>query len=425
MTAEIAERVHLPRSGMSRDDVREALERAHATDVWSPQTFAPGVNYMGGDDVTQVAKDAYMAYFSTNALYTKWFPSLGRFEQEIVGMTASLLHGEQAVGSVTSGGSESILLGVKSARDRGLARHPNITAPEMVVPESAHPAFWKASHYFGIKIVRTPLRRGTWDVDLDAYRAAVTDNTVLMVGSAPSLTLGLVDSIPEMAAIAAERDASFLVDSCVGGYFLPFAERLGVPIRPYDFRVPGVTHMTADLHKYGYAAKGASVLLSRDQEVYSHQVFSFGPPDRPEGWYVTHTLAGTRPGGAIAAAWAVLHYLGEDGYLRLAQLTLDYVKRLRAGIEAIPGLAVLGDPPTPLFQFTSTSPDLDIFAIADGLTERGWLVWRDNVPVNSIRFLQSPGHAPYVDAYLRDLAEVSEHVRAGRIRPGAMEGRYT
>jgi sphinganine-1-phosphate aldolase len=423
MSVHAVQSITFPAAGRSLSELRTELTDASQGDAHWKERLAAGVSYPAGDDVLEVALEAYTRFFSGNALYPGLFPSLERFEREVVGMTADLLHGQQALGNITSGGSESIMLGVKSARDRARVRRPDVTRPEMVVPDSAHPAFTKAAQYFGLQIVRTPLRRDSWEVDLDAYRAAVNDNTVLLVGSAPSLILGMIDPIPEMAAIAAERDINFHVDACVGGYFLPFVEQLGQPITPFDFRVPGVTTISADLHKFGYAAKGASMILSRDPEIYQYQPFDFGPPERPAGWYHTPTMAGTRPGGVIAAAWAVLNYLGRDGYLRLVGQTMRYIRQFQADINATPGLEVLGRPAMTVFAYASRT--LDIFAVADGLEQRGWLVWRESVPFQAIRFMQSPGHEPYVAAYVRDLREVVQAVERGELRSRGGQARYT
>ncbi len=423
MAVSATEQLAFPTAGLSADELRTELAEASQGDARWKERLAAGVSYPAGDDVLEVALEAYTRFFTGNALYSGLFPSLDRFEREVVAMTADLMHAERPFGNITSGGSESILLAVKSARDRARVRRPEVTQPEMVLPESAHPAFWKAAHYFGLTIVPTPLHGDTWQVDLDAYRAAVNDNTVLLVGSAPSLILGMVDPIPEMAAIAAERDLNFHVDSCVGGYFLPFVEQLGYPLTRFDFRVPGVTSISADLHKFGYAAKGASMILSRDEEIYQYQPFDFGPPRRPAGWYHTPTMAGTRPGGVIAAAWAVLKYLGRDGYLRLVGQTMRYIRQFQADINATPGLEVLGQPAMTVFVYTSRT--LDIFAIADGLEDRGWLVSRDSVPFPGIRFMQSPGHEPFVAAYVRDLREVVKAVERGEQRSRGRGANYT
>ena len=283
----------LNEQGVPADELREAMREMATEDKQWKERLAAGVSYPAGDDVLEVAQQAYIDFFSVNALYPTIFPSTDRFEREVIEMTAGLLHGDDAVGAISSGGTESNLLGVKSARDRARALRPEVTAPQIVAPASAHPSFQKAADYFGLELVSTPLTPDGL-VDVPAYHAAVTDNTVLMVGSAPSTVLGMVDPIPEMAAPAEQRGISFHVDACVGGYFLPFTEKLGYEVIPWDFRVPGVTTISADLHKFGYTAKGASAILSRDSDIFQYQVFDYGPPERPQGYYVTPTIAGSR-----------------------------------------------------------------------------------------------------------------------------------
>jgi glutamate/tyrosine decarboxylase-like PLP-dependent enzyme len=233
----------------------------------------------------------------------------------------------------------------------------------------------------------------------------------------------MVDPIEELAAIAAERDIGFHVDSCVGGFFLPFVERAGQPVPTFDFRVPGVTTISADLHKFGYAAKGASVIMSRDRDVFDHQPFRFGGGARPDDWYVTPSMTGTRPGGAIAAAWAVMTYLGEAGYLDRTRRTLAYLRRWWDAIEAIDGLEVMGEPVMSVFAVTSSS--LDMFAIGQGMEERGWIVFADSQPVPALRYMQSPGHEPFVDRYVADLREVADEVRRGERTSVEGRARYT
>ena len=412
----------LRKEGTPERELHDIMQEAAAGDMQWKERLASGVSYPAGDDVLRVAQEAYLQFFSANALYSGIFPSVARFEKEVIEMTAGLLHGEDATGAISSGGTESILLGVQSARDRARVEHPHISAPEMVVPESAHPSFWKAAGYFGLKIVATPLTEDGL-VAVPAYLQAINDNTILLVGSAPSTLLGMIDPIPEMAAPAAERNISFHVDACVGGFFMPFVEKLGYPVTAWNFRVPGVTTISADLHKFGYAAKGASGIMSRNEDIYRYQVFDFGPPERPQGYYVTPTMAGTRPGGAIAAAWAVMNYLGEEGYLRLVGQTMTYMKRFQDGINAIEGLVVLGEPAMSLFAYTSRT--LDIFAIATGMEDRGWMVSKDSHPFGAIHFMQSPGHEPYVDAYLKDLEDVVELVASGEITARGAEATYT
>ena len=416
------ERVSLPPDGTAADEVRRLMEAAAENDLDWLTRMAVGTNYPAGDDVLQVAKDAYLRFFSTNGLLPGTFPSLARFEREVVDYAAGLLHGPDAVGSITSGGSESILMGVKSARDRARHIHPEITEPEMVVPVSAHPAFTKGGDYFGLRRIEVPLG-ADHQIDVAQYRAAIGPNTVLLVASAPSLTLGMVDPIEELAPLAAERDIGFHVDSCVGGFFLPFVERLGDPIPRFDFRVPGVTTISADLHKFGYTAKGASLIMSRDRGVFDHQPFFYGGGTRPDDWYVTPSMTGTRPGGAIAAAWAVMTYLGEAGYLERTQRTMDYLRRWWAAIESIDGLRIMGKPAMSVFAVASDT--LDMFAIGKGMEARGWIVYTDSEPVPSLRFMQSPGHEPYVDAYMADLRDVAELARSGELTTTKGRARYT
>jgi glutamate/tyrosine decarboxylase-like PLP-dependent enzyme len=422
VTTPIDGRVSLPSDGTDRDGLRRLMEAAAVDDADWLRRMAVGTNYPAGEDVLEVAKEAYLRFFSTNGLLPDLFPSLARFEREVIDYAAGLFHGPDAVGSITSGGSESILMGVKSARDRARRLHPETASPEMVVPESAHPAFTKAAHYFGLRLVLVPFGPDH-QIDKDAYRAAIGTNTVLLVASAPSLTLGMVDPIEELAPLAAERNIGFHVDSCIGGFFLPFAERLGYPVPRFDFRVPGVTTISADLHKFGYTAKGASVVMSRDREIFDNQLFRFGGPVRPDDWYVTPSMTGTRPGGAIAAAWAVMTYLGEQGYLDRADRTMRYLRRWWDAIEAIDGLEVMGQPHMSVFAVTSKT--LDIYAIGEGMEERGWIVFADSHPVPALRYMQSPGHEPFVDAYTSDLREVAELVREGRLTSEGGRARYT
>jgi glutamate/tyrosine decarboxylase-like PLP-dependent enzyme len=232
----------------------------------------------------------------------------------------------------------------------------------------------------------------------------------------------MIDPIDEMASIAYEREISFHVDACVGGYFLPFKEKLGHDVRLWDFRVPGVTTISADLHKFGYTAKGASAIISRDPDIYQYQIFDFGPPNRPSGYYQTPTIAGSRPGGAVAAAWAVMNYLGEEGYMRLVDKTMCYIRKFQERINSIEGLFVMGEPDMSVFAYSSKT--LDIYAVATGMEDKGWMVSKDSIPVKAIHFMQSPGHEPFVADYLNDLEEVVELVAQGKITPKGPSANY-
>lgn len=407
----------LPATGRTRDEIRGLLEEARQSDVRWRDGRAWSLVYFARDDVLEVAKEAYTAFFSENGLGRVAFPSMQRFETEVVSMAAGLLHGERAVGNITSGGSESILMAVKTARDRARAEQPRVTIPTVVLPVTAHPAFEKAARYFGLRSIRTPVG-ADYRADVSAMRAAITDDTVLVVGSAPPWPHGVIDPISEIAAMAVERGISCHVDSCLGGFFLPFMRKLGYPVPDFDFAVPGVTSMSADLHKYGYTAKGASLVLYRDADIHKHQTFVY---DWPGGQYLSPTMAGTRPGGALAAAWAVLQYLGEEGYLALVEQSMTATRALIDGINAIDGLHVLGEPSMSVFAYGSDT--LDIYAVGDGLTELSWYVNRQSTPP-SIHLKVDPAQAAVVAAYLADLARVVKRVTTEKITSKGAPVRY-
>jgi glutamate/tyrosine decarboxylase-like PLP-dependent enzyme len=362
--------------------------------------------YPAGEDVDSLLREANLLYLYENALNPFRFPSLRSMEVDVVAMTAQLLHGgDSAAGAMTSGGTESIIMAAKTARDRA-RQERGVTRPQMVVPYSAHPAFAKACSYLGIEQIPVPLGNDQ-RADVDAAADLVTDQTVLIAGSAPCYPFGVIDPIEDLAAIAAERDINFHTDSCLGGFVLPFFEKLGVAVPPFDFRVPGVTTISADVHKYGYCTKGASVIAHRTQRsLHEYQLFKYS--DWPGGGYASFAMAGARPAAPIAAAWAVLHYLGEEGYLRLAQVLLDTTQRLREGIAAIPGLQIIGNPEMTLFAF-GADPDhaLDIFAVGDAMDERGWCLDRQQDP-DALHLMVSPEHARVVDAFLADLREATK-----------------
>jgi glutamate/tyrosine decarboxylase-like PLP-dependent enzyme len=362
--------------------------------------------YFAGEQVTEVLKNAYTAFFSENALNPSAFPSLKRLEAEVIAMTTGLLGGDgAAVGNMTSGGTESLLMAVKTARDWGRVHKPEVTAPEMILPATAHPAFHKAGHYFSVKPVLTPVKED-FTADVAAVRAAVTDNTILVVGSAPSYPHGVVDPIPALAQVAQEREVLFHTDACIGGFMLPFVRQLGYPVPDFDLSVPGVTSLSVDLHKYAYAAKGASVILYRDADLRRHQFCVY--TDWPGGIYASPTMTGTRPGGPIAAAWAVMQYLGNEGYLSIADTVMQTVIELKEGISATPGVKVLGDPVMSILALGSD--ELDVFEIGDELTVRGWYLDRQQFPP-SLHMTVTHAHAPVADRFLQDLQEAVAAVK--------------
>jgi glutamate/tyrosine decarboxylase-like PLP-dependent enzyme len=350
--------------------------------------------YFAGEDVAKVIRDAYASAIYTNGLGPGAFRSLRKFESEVVGFAADLLGLPSAVGNMTSGGTESILMAIKTARDFGSAEM-GITEPEMVLPVTAHPAFYKAAEYLGVKVVLTP------------------------VTSAPNYPYGTIDPIEEIGAIAQERGVPCHVDACLGGYFLPFMERNGETVPPWDFRVPGVSSISADNHKYGYAARGASTVLYRDANYRRHQYFAY--TDWPGGLYGSPTMTGSRPGGAIAAAWAVMTYLGEEGYRRLAATTMETARKIREGINEIDGLTVQGNPDMSVFSFTGDG--IDINAVGDALDRQGWHPDRQHLPA-SLHVMVTPAHAEIAPAFLEALRSATEQVRSGEITASKRAAMY-
>ena len=394
----------LPATGKPREELEKELRAQSARDVDWKHGKIWSLVYYAGDDVAELLGDTFASFLHTNGLGPTAFRSLKKFEAEVVAMTADLLGEPEAAGNMTCGGTESILMAVKAARDWAREERPQVKTPEMVLPITAHPAFDKAAHYLGLRTVHVPVGDDL-RVDVEQARAAVTDDTVLIVGSAPCYPYGVVDPIPELAALAQERDICCHVDACVGGFFLPFLRRLGEPVPPFDFAVPGVTSISADLHKYGYSVRGTSTITYRDPKLRRYQFFSRA--DWPGGLYGSPTMTGSRPGAAIAASWALLNYLGEDGYLRLVRTTIETTRDLIQGINAIPGLVVRGKPDMSVFAFGSDS--LDSYALCDAMANRGWDLERLQRPPN-LHLVVTPAHTEAAGPFLADLAEAAREV---------------
>ena len=301
-------------------------------------------------------------------------------------------------------------MAVKSARDRFSSRHPDVEAPEMILAVTGHPAFEKAAHYFRLKPIHIPVAMD-FRANIDAMKQAISPRTAIIIGSAPSYPHGVVDPIAEMAQIALEEEILFHVDACVGGFMLPFMRRLGYPVPDFDFRVPGVTSISADLHKYGYAIKGASLILYRNPEIRRHQLFAY--VDWPGGIYASPTFTGTRPAGPIAASWALMKFLGEEGYVRIADQVMRATRAIHDGIEAIEGIEVLGEPDMSLMAIGSDS--LDVYQIGDEMTAMGWHLDRQQFPP-SLHMTVNHAHLGTVDIFLGDLARAVEKVRKPSIR---------
>ncbi|MBK9070876.1 MAG: aspartate aminotransferase family protein [Myxococcales bacterium] len=400
----------LPLTGRPHDELLGELKALGAADVNWRDGRVFSLVYHAGDAHSAFLKQAHNLFFSENALNPMAFASLRRMESDVVRMAANLFHGDDnVVGTMTSGGTESLLLAVKAARERARKHSPWIRRPEMVVPTTAHVAFDKAGYYFGVRVRRVAVDGTDFRADVRAMTRAINARTILLVASAPQYAHGVVDPIAELSDVALAHKLPLHVDACVGGFILPFLERLGHAVPRWDFRVPGVTSISADLHKYGYTAKGASTLLFRDMSYLRHQFFV--SVDNPSGVYASPGVAGTRGGGAIAAAWAGLQAMGEEGYLRHAKLALDAATALRRGLGEIAGIALCGAPHATIVTWRSTDPALDLFAVADQLQAKGWYVDRQQHPT-SIHLTVTSNHAAIVEDYLRDAREAVAHVRA-------------
>jgi len=408
-----------PKTGKSWDIVKaELIERGGSDAKWRDGKTAVYV-FNAGEDIAQVQHEAYCAYMSENGLGPLAFPSLAQMEQEVIGMALSILHGpEGATGAMTSGGTDSITMAVKTARDYARASKGHTGKANIVLPQSAHPAFDKAAMLMDIEVRRLPIKQdGSYEADPAAMSEACDAQTVMMVGSAPNFPHGIIDPIAQLGEVAEAKGVWLHTDACVGGYFAPFARMNGVPVPAFDFDVPAVHSISADLHKYGYCAKGASTVLFRSKELYEHMPFETsnwnGAPMK------TPTLAGTRPGGAISAAWAVMNVLGEEGYRAKQGLVCDTRERAEAGFKQL-GFEILGNPMLGLVAFRH--PEHDSFQLYSEMYRKGWFT-SITVDPPSLHLMLSPKHADVIDDYIRDLGEAVETVAAGK-QGKTVEARY-
>ncbi len=402
-------RLRLPEKGMNKDELLAKLQSFKSNDAdWHAGKMF-GLIYYAGEDVEEIAREAYALYMFENALSPFAFPSLLKMENEFISMVSSLFGGgEDTVGSMTSGGTESILMAVKAARDWAKITHPQIKTPEIVAPITIHPAWNKAADYLGLKIILTPVNED-WRANIRAMAEAINENTIMLGASAVSYPHGMVDPIAEIGKLAEKKNLWFHVDACLGGFILPFLKRSGCEIPPYDFSVPGVKSISVDIHKYGYISKGASTILYRTKDLREFQFFVY--TDWPGGIYATPCLSGARPGGAIAAAWAILHYLGEEGFKKLAVKAREATIKFIQGINQIPELYVLGNPPATVFAFGSEK--LNVYKLAEKLKEKKWHIDAQHLPP-SLHITISPFHERVVEEFLKDLQEAVAEVRQNK-----------
>ena len=396
----------LPQTGADWSEIKARMADYAGGDVrWREGKTAVYV-FNAGPEIEQVQKEAYLAFMSENGLGPMAFPSLKRMEAEVVDFGLELFHApDGAAGTITSGGTDSITMAMKAARDFA-RKDKGVTGPlNIVLPRSAHPAFDKAAAVMEIEVRRTPLAELL--ADPKAISAATDGSTIMIVGSAPCFPYGLIDPIGALSDLAVARDLWLHVDACVGGYIAPFVRMNGADIPPFDFELPGVRSISADLHKYGYCAKGASTVFFRSAALQAFMIFDM--KDWPGGRMVTPTLAGTRPGGAISAAWAVMNFLGVDGYRAKQGLVTTTRERIEDGVRAL-GFTVLGAPQLGIVAFSH--PEANNLAVWSKLRERGWFTSMTTEPMG-LHLMLSPFHADVADTYLTDLAWALNEARAG------------
>ena len=411
----------IPDTGREYDVVLREMEamREQEESQWK-DGFVSGAVYHGDQKHIDFLNKVYAINSQANPLHADVWPSATKFEAEIVAMTANMLggDGQNVCGTLSSGGTESILLAMKSYRDWGREKK-GITKPEMIVPVTAHAAFEKASQYFNIKLVHIPVD-GNFRADVDAAKKAITPNTVVIVGSAPSFPHGAIDPIEQLSELARQNNIGFHTDGCLGGFVLPWAEKLGYPVPPFDFRLPGVTSMSADTHKYGYAAKGTSVVLYRGEELRHFQYFT--TTDWPGGLYFSPTFAGSRPGALSAACWASLTTIGAQGYLSATKKILETADAMKKGIREIPELRVLGDP---LFVIAFASDSINIYKVLDYMSHKKWSLNGLHKPtcVHICVTLRHTQHG-VAERFISDLKEAVAHVKAHPEEKGTMAPVY-
>ncbi|MFT7650153.1 MAG: sphinganine-1-phosphate aldolase [Candidatus Poriferisodalaceae bacterium] len=403
-------------AGVSADDLRNEVSasRAGDTDWRAGRTFSL-VYHHGDAELEELQHRVALEFLHDNALNPTAFPSLKRFERDVTDANAAMLHGEPRTGAMTAGGTDSIFHAVATSRDA--ARAEGRAATNVVLPHSADPAFAKAAHYLAVEERRVRLGPDM-RADVEAMDAAADDGTFLLVGSAPCYPYGVIDDIEALGQVALGSNLLLHVDGCLGGWLLPWWEDLGHDVAPFDFRVPGVTSTSADLHKYGWMFKGASTVAYRSRDLLKHQFFVFN--DWPGGMYGSPGAAGTRPGALFAGAWATIRHLGDDGYRRLAAEARSAFDIYRDAINAIDGLEVTASPEFSAFQFGPTAEnvvDIDLGGVHTSMTEAGWHVDRQQCGLHLILF---PRHLDVVEEFLSDLQTA---VLSGRSGDGP-EGTY-
>ena len=398
-------KLQFPKKAKTKEELLAFVKENKRKDVQWRKGKAFCLVYHPGDERASMIKEIYDQYYSDNALNPGATPSLTKMESQVIAMCADLFHGDDQVrGNITSGGTESILLAVKSARDWAKKHKPNIKNPEVIVPASVHPAFIKGFQYFGVQFKSVPLKN--YRADPAAIENEINENTILLVASAPSYPHGLMDPVSEISELAFKNDILCHVDSCIGGFLLPFIKKLGYPIPEFDFNLRGVTSISADLHKFGYAPKGSSVILYRNADLRKFQFSVYTKWNG--GVYGSPTIGGTRPGGCIAGSWAAINGIGEEGYLDMAEVTMSTSQKLIDGVKLIEELSIIEQPEMSIFSFQSEQ--LNVYQLADLLNKKGWHFERQHLPP-SLHFTVNYIHKDIVDEFLTDLNTCVQEVQ--------------
>ena len=411
-----------PHAGRPQGEILAEIRAMKAKDADWQHGRVPLYVFKATDAVGDVGREAFFEFFTENALGgRRAFPSVKRMEDEVIEMALDLFHApDGAQGFMTTGGTESIIQAVQTCRNwertrRGDPAHRG----NIVAAESLHPAFNKAAQLMDLSVRRVPVGPDL-RADLAAIEAAIDEDTILLVGSAPCFPYGTIDPIVAMGELAQRRNIWLHVDACVGGYLAPFAKQIGRDIPDFDFIVPGVSSISADLHKFGFCPKPASTVFYRTAE--KAQVHGFDFTDWPNGRFLTSTLVGTRPAGGVAAAWATFNFLGREGYRRIARDLMAFVDAYKAGVNEIPGLQILGKPDLSIVAYGSD--ELDIFRVAEVMGEKGWLPGLVQKP-KAIHRMMSMLHAPSLQEYLSDLRAAVGVVRqAGPQQAATIKATY-
>ncbi len=403
--------MNLPSVGWSAERVFDALEEMRSGDIAWREGRAFSLAYYAGAEAISVAEEAYRRFSGENALSANAFPSLRKIHADVVAMAGRWLGAtNDSAGFMTSGGTESILMAVKAARDR-LRTERQITKPNLVLPTSAHAAFEKACAYFEVESRRVDVK-DDWRADVDAMRSRVDRNTVLVVASAPQYPQGVVDDVTGIAKLALDADCNCHVDACMGGVTLAYLERLGEVLPRWNLQVPGVSSISVDLHKFGYTSKGASVIVYASKYLRSFQ--GFVTDNWLGGLYASSGALGTKSGGSMASAWAVMHHLGDDGYLRLTAQAREATLKLANFIRESPHLVLRAEPESTLLCFGARDPSaLNIFAIADELWRRGWYIDRQTPP-DSLHCTVNAIHHEKIDSFVKNLELAITEVLASK-----------